>query len=266
MAAMSALSAILGVEDVLGGGAKIATRVSKALPTASKVAKGLSDAAHLVNSPADKVLANTLPTLVAGGTAGVQALSGDTQGATKTLLNVGLPMLGNHGGKVLGNAAEGLNNPMLKTAVNVGAKTVTGVGMSAPVVMSGQETVKTFQDWQSGKATAGQLFKSAGNTLGAGAGAKYQMRANRNGAPLGKLEAPEFGVSTRQDSKMKPGQIEYTYKNGVPVVRHGGGVSEADLKLHRDMAWQSGNDAVNQVKGDIVREHLTFAMSKYTQG
>jgi hypothetical protein len=72
------------------------------------------------------VITNTLPTVVAGGTAGVQALSGDTQGATNTLLNVGLPMLGNHGGKVLGNAAEGLNNPMLKTAVNVGSEMVTG--------------------------------------------------------------------------------------------------------------------------------------------
>jgi hypothetical protein len=79
-----------------------------------------------LKSPADKVLANTLPTLVAGGTASVQALSGDTQGATKTLLNMGLPMLGNHGGKVLGNAAEGLNNPMLKTAVNFGSEMVTG--------------------------------------------------------------------------------------------------------------------------------------------
>jgi hypothetical protein len=130
--------------------------------------------------------------------------------------------------------------------------------MSAPVVMSGQQTVQTFQDWQNGKATAGQLFQSMGNTVGSGYGAKAQMRANRNGAALGSHEAPEFGVSTRQDSKMKPGQIEYTYKNGVPVVRHGGGVSEADLKLHRDMAWQSGNDAVNQVKGDIVKPVTSF--------
>jgi hypothetical protein len=211
-----------------------------------------------LKSPADKVITNTLPTLVAGGTASVQALSGDTQGATKTLLNMGLPMLGNHGGKLLGNTAEGLNNPLLKTAVNVGAKAVTGVGMSAPVVMSGQQTVQTFQDWQSGKATAGQLFQSMGNTVGSGYGAKAQMRANRNGAALGSHEAPEFGVSTRQDPKMKPGQIEYTYKNGVPVVRHGGGVSEADLKLHRDMAWQSGNDAVNQVKGDILKPVTSF--------
>jgi hypothetical protein len=91
-----------------------------------------------LKSPAGKVLANTLPILVVEGTASVQALSGDTQGATRTLLNVGLPMLGNHGGKVLGNAAEALNNPMLKTAVNVGAKTVTGVGMSALVAKAGR--------------------------------------------------------------------------------------------------------------------------------
>jgi hypothetical protein len=113
-AAMSAVAAIPGVGDVIGGGAKIATRVGKALPTAVKVADKLSDAAHLVNSPAGKVITNTLPTLVAGGTASVQALSGDTQGATRTLLNMGLPMLDNSGGKVLSNAAEGLNNPLTK--------------------------------------------------------------------------------------------------------------------------------------------------------
>jgi hypothetical protein len=62
----------------------------------------------------------------------------------------------------------------------------------------------------------------------------------------------------KPNPRMKPGQIEYTYKNGVPVVRHGGGVSEADLKLHRDMAWQSGNDAVNQFKGDIVKPVTSF--------
>jgi hypothetical protein len=63
----------------------------------------------------------------------------------------------------------------------------------------------------------------------------------------------EFEVRTTQDPTMKPGQIEYTYSAWGPQVRHGGGVSDTDIQLHRTMARQSGTDAVNQFKGDLFR-------------
>jgi hypothetical protein len=136
-AAMSAVAAIPGVGDVLGGGAKIASRAAKILPTAAKVADTLGDGARLLNSPAGKAITNTLPMVVAGGTAGVQALRGDTQGATTTLLNMGLPMLGNSGGKALGNLAEGLSNPLAQRALTTTARGVSTLGLAAPTLISG---------------------------------------------------------------------------------------------------------------------------------
>jgi hypothetical protein len=126
--------------------------------------------------------------VVAGGTAGVQALQGNTQGATTTLLNVGLPLIGNRGNKLLSNVAEGMDNPLARRAVSATASTVNAVGMSAPTVMAGKQTVDVFNQWQSGAvgpdgkpvATAGDVTRSFFNTLGAGYGAKAQMRANRN--------------------------------------------------------------------------------------
>jgi hypothetical protein len=142
----------------------VATRVGKVLPTALKVADQLADGAHIINSPAGKVIANTLPMVVTGGTAGVQALRGDTAGATTTLLNMGLPMLGNSGGKVLnglsqnggrvlsnladistsptasrmmGNMGDLLNNRAVQNTLSATATGVSTLGMSAPTVISG---------------------------------------------------------------------------------------------------------------------------------
>jgi hypothetical protein len=42
---------------------------------------------------------------------------------------------------------------------------------------------------------------------------------------------------------MAPGEVKIDgYRNGMPVVRHGGDVDPATLKIHQDMAWQTGRD------------------------
>jgi hypothetical protein len=51
----------------------------------------------------------------------------------------------------------------------------------------------------------------------------------------------EYGIPTRQSADLAPGEVKVTgYQHGMPVVRHGGGVSDADLKIHQDLARQTG--------------------------
>jgi hypothetical protein len=72
--------------------------------------------------------------------------------------------------------------------------------------------------------------------------AKTQQRMNRNALNNPSAQGnPEFGVPTRLDPKMQGVQIT-GYQNGMPVVRHGGDVDPATLKIHQDMAWQTGRD------------------------
>jgi hypothetical protein len=217
--------------------------------------------------------------VVTGGTAGFQALSGDTAGATQTLMNMGLPMLGNSGGKVLnnlsqnggrvlsnladvstnpaasrmmGNMGDLLNNRAVQNTLNATATGVRTLGMSAPTVIAGKQVMDVFNQWNSGAlgpdgkpiADAGDLIGSFGNLLGSGYGFRAQQRMNRNALNNPNAQGnPEFGVPTRQDPKMAPGEVKIDgYRNGMPVVRHGGDVDPATLKIHQDMAWQTGRD------------------------
>jgi hypothetical protein len=192
---------------------------------------------------------------------------------------MGLPMVGNMGGKVLnnlsqnggrvlsnladvstnpaasrmmGNMGDLLNNRAVQNTLNATATGVRTLGMSAPTVIAGKQVMDVFNQWNSGAlgpdgkpiADAGDLISSVGNMFGSAYGAKAQMRANRNALNNPNAQGnPEFGVPTRQDPKMAPGEVKIDgYRNGMPVVRHGGDVDPATLKIHQDMAWQTGRD------------------------
>jgi hypothetical protein len=64
------------------------------------------------------------------------------------------------------------------------------------------------------------------------AGVKMQQRMQHTS---------EYGIPTRQSADLAPGEVKVTgYQHGMPVVRHGGGGSDADLKIHQDLARQTG--------------------------
>jgi hypothetical protein len=258
--------------------AKIATRANKLLSTTLQVADKLTDVAHVVNSPLGKTIANTVPVVSTGLIAGGQALTGNTAGATQTLMTMGLPMVGSFGGKalkglsenggrVLGNLAEMSSNPAAsrmmgnmgnllgnRAVQNTLSATATGVstlGMYAPTLMQGNQAIQTLQQWQAGAVGpdgkpvgAQDVFKAFMDTGTAATGARMQQRMNANALNNPNANGnPEFGIPTRQDPKLNPGEVQITgYQNGMPVVRHGPDVDPATLKIHQDMAWQTGRD------------------------
>jgi hypothetical protein len=145
-----------------------------------------------------------------------------------------------------------LNNRAVQNTLNATATGVRTLGMSAPTLFAAKDTLNVFNQWNSGAlgpdgkpiADAGDLIGSFGNLLGSGYGFRAQQRMNRNALNNPNAQGnPEFGVPTRQDPKMAPGEVQIDgYRNGMPVVRHGPGVDPATLKIHQDMAWQTGRD------------------------
>jgi hypothetical protein len=215
-AGMSLVSAIPGVGDALGGGAKAASWMGKALPTVAKLAPKLETAAHVLNSPLGKGITTAIPMVTTGATATVQAATGQGDQALQTLVSMGAPALGNK-----------IGGPMRT------------IGAFTPAAFQAKQTVDVFNQWNSGAVGpdgkpvgAQDVFNSALNLTTATAGVKMQQRMQHTS---------EYGIPTRQSADLAPGEVKVTgYQHGMPVVRHGGGVSEADLKIHQDLARQTG--------------------------
>jgi hypothetical protein len=232
MAAMSMLSAVPGVGDVLGPAAKAATLASKAIPTAAKVAKTLSKAEKVVNSPVGKAVTNGLPVAGTVVTAGVQAATGDGAGAMSTLANMGLPIAGKFGGKVLGKAADAAQSPAAKAAITAASKTVATGGKYAPLAMQGKDVVDKFGQYQRGEIKAEDVVQSVAGLGTATVGMKTANRMDKS------LSAkPEIDVPVAKASGLEPGEAHVSYdKKGKPKVNHGDNVHPDDIQVHVDKA------------------------------
>jgi Domain of unknown function (DUF4157) len=212
MAAMSMLSAIPGVGDVLGPAAKAATMASKAIPTAAKVAKTLSKAEKVVNSPVGKAVTNGLPVAGTVATAGVQAATGDGACAVSTLANMGLPIAGKFGGKVLGKAADAAQSPAAKAAISAASKTVSTGGKYAPLAMQGKDVVDKFGQYQRGEIKAEDVVQSVAGLGTATVGMKTANRMDRSLSTKPELnvaQQPDVGLSNR-GYKPQPGERTMT--------------------------------------------------------
>lgn len=196
MAAMSMLSAIPGVGDVLGPAAKVA---SKALPSIGRVASKIEKGADLINSPLGKVVTNGAPIVGMLGTAGYQAATGNGKGAMSTLTNLGLPVVGKFGGKALGNLAETANNPAAKAVFNFSGKAVSTGGMFAPAGMQAKNTYDTFGKWQRGEVGAEEVFQSGIDLASATAGVKMANRMDKR--PKRERSKPELTPERQQMRK-----------------------------------------------------------------
>jgi hypothetical protein len=214
MAAMSMLSAVPGVGDVLGPAAKAAKLASKALPTAAKVAKTLSKAEKVVNSPVGKAVTNGLPVVGTLATAGVQAATGDGAGAMSTLANMGLPIAGKFGGRALGKAADAAQNPAANAAITAASKTVATSGKYAPLAMQGKDVVDNVGKYQRGEIKAEDLVQSVAGLGTATVGMKAANRMDRSlsskptkSAP--DVTQPDVGLSNR-GYRPRPGERTMT--------------------------------------------------------
>jgi Domain of unknown function (DUF4157) len=227
MAAMSMLSAVPGVGDVLGPAAKAATLASKAIPTAAKVAKTLSKAEKVVNSPVGKAVTNGLPVAGTLATAAVQTAIGNGDAAKSTLMNMGLPIVGKFGGKALGKATDVAQNPAAKAAINAASKTVSTGGKYAPAAMQGKDVADNVGKYQRGEIKAEDLVQSAMDLTTSTAGMKTANRMDRSlsnkptkSAP--DVAQPDVGLSNR-GYRPKPGERTMTreeYKTQSSAARN----------------------------------------------
>jgi Domain of unknown function (DUF4157) len=271
MAAMSMLSAVPGVGDVLGPAAKAATLASKAIPTAAKVAKTLSKAEKVVNSPVGKAVTNGLPVAGTLATAAVQTATGNGDAAKSTLMNMGLPIVGKFGGKALGKAADVAQNPAAKAAINAASKTVSTGGKYSPAVMQGKDVADNVGKYQRGEIKAEDLVQSAMDLTTSTAGMKTADRMGRNSAnrsnkspkPEGEVPTPKgHPVEGTPGAKNKAeGQQQPQQQTQKP---HQDGQAPVQQKQKSDVEQGRGDlPTVKKSPGQLAHEaHLQKSLPK----
>ncbi|MGB7412979.1 MAG: AHH domain-containing protein, partial [Thermosynechococcaceae cyanobacterium] len=255
MAAMSMLSAIPGVGDVLGPAAKIASKGSKVLPTVAKLAPTLEKGAKALNSPMGKLLTAGVPIAGTAGLAGTQALTGHGDESLQTLTNLGAPVLGQFGGKYLGAVAKGTDHRVTKAFYNFGGKALSTTGRFTPAAMQTKNVHDTYQQYRGGEAGIEDLMQSGADLTSMTAGTKLASRMDRSLS--GK---PRIDVPVTHAPGLEPGDVHISYGKGTPKVNHGGNVDPGVLQIHVDKAQEMGleRSPLRRLRDKILRRKPEF--------